>query len=327
VLANIPYAGIAEPGGLLHYLRVYGIENEVFPALLFVSIGAMCDFSALIKKPSLLIFSAAGQLGIFMTVFLALGLGFNPLEASSIGVIGAMDGPTAIIVTQRFAPNLLAPVTVCAYTYMALVPILQIPISRLLTSEKERKIRMKPSEGELSRPVRIVFPILVFLVVGLIAPQGTLLVGNLMLGNLMRESGVVTRLSDTAANEVAHVVPLLLGLSIGGTMHADVFLRVETMIIFGLGIVAFVTALSMGIIFAKIANILTGGKINPLIGACGVSAFPMAARTAHLIGRQEDPENWLLPQALATNVGGQIASVAAGGAILTYAPWILTLLG
>ncbi len=326
VLANIPYAGIAEPGGLLHYLRVYGIENEVFPALLFVSIGAMCDFSALIKRPSLLIFSAAGQLGIFMTVFLALGLGFSPLEASSIGVIGAMDGPTAIIVTQRFAPNLLAPVTVCAYTYMALVPILQIPISKLLTSEKERKIRMEPSEGELSRPVRVVFPILVFLVVGLIAPQGTLLVGTLMLGNLMRESGVVKRLSDTAENELANVVTLLLGLSIGGTMNADVFLRVETMIIFGLGIVAFVTALSMGIIFAKIANALTGGKINPLIGACGVSAFPMAARTAHLIGRQEDPENWLLPQALATNVGGQIASVAAGGAILTYAPWILTLL-
>jgi oxaloacetate decarboxylase beta subunit len=327
VLANIPFASLAEPGGVLHFLRVYGIENELLPALMFIGIGAMCDFSSLIRRPTLLAFAAAGQLGIFVTINLAIALGFAPLEASSIGVIGAMDGPTAIFVTQRFAPHLLGPVTVCAYTYMSLVPLLQVPLSRFLTSERERKIRMPSPSDELPRSVRVLFPIVVFLVSGILAPQGTLLMGTLMLGNLMRESGVVRRLSDTAQNELANVVTLLLGLSIGGTMRAEAFLNPTTIHIFGLGLVAFVSAISIGLLFAKAANMVTGGKINPLIGACGVSAFPMAARTAHLLGRREDPDNWLLPQALAANVGGQIASVAAGGAILSYAPIILSALG
>jgi oxaloacetate decarboxylase beta subunit len=327
VLANIPFAGLAEPGGILHILRVYGIENELLPALMFVGIGAMCDFSSLVRRPMLLAFAAAGQLGIFVTINLAIALGFAPLEASSIGVIGAMDGPTAIFVTQRFAPHLLGPVTVCAYSYMSLVPLLQMPLSRFLTSERERKIRMPSPSDELPRAVRVLFPIVVLLVSSILAPQGTLLMGTLMLGNLMRESGFVRRLSDAAQNELANVVTLLLGLSIGGTMRAEAFLNPTTIYIFGLGLVAFVSAISIGLLFAKAGNMVTGGKINPLIGACGISAFPMAARTAHLLGRREDPDNWLLPQALAANVGGQIASVAAGGAILSYAPIILSILG
>ena len=326
ILANVPYANLGGPGGMLHTLRVYGIENELLPALLFIGIGAMSDFTSLIRKPMLLVFAAAGQLGIFAALNLALSLGFTPLEASSVGIIGAMDGPTAIFVAQRFAPHLLGPITVCAYSYMALVPLLQIPLSRLLTSEKERRIAMEYVPGELPRAVRVVFPIVVFLAVALIAPMGTLLIGTLMLGNLMRESGVVKRLTDAAENELSSIVTLLLGITIGGTMTAEAFLNVTTLYVFALGLVAFVIAIASGLVFAKIASAATGGKINPLIGACGVSAFPMAARTAHLIGRQEDPENWLLPHALATNVGGQIASVAAGGAILTYVPFILAFL-
>jgi len=323
VLANIPYAGLADPGGILHLLRIYGIETELLPALLFIGIGAMCDFSSLIRRPMLLVFAAAGQLGIFVTLNLALALGFAPLDASSISIIGAMDGPTAIFVTQRFAPHLLGPVTVCAYSYMSLVPLLQIPLSRLLTTSRERRVRMDPPSAELPGPVKVIFPVVVFLASSLLAPQGATLMGFLMLGNLMRESGVVRRLSETAERELANIVTLLLGLSIGGTMRAEAFLNPTTLIIFALGLVAFVSALSIGLLFAKAACALTGGRINPLIGACGVSAFPMAARTAHLIGREEDPDNWLLPQALATNVGAQIASVAAGSAILTYAPILL----
>ena len=327
VLANVPGAGLGDPGGLLHTIRVHGIENELLPALLFVGIGAMCDFTSLIRRPALLVFAAAGQLGIFVALNLALGLGFAPLEASSIGIIGAMDGPTAIIVADRFAPHLLGPISVCAYTYMSLVPLLQAPLSRLLTSKKERLIRMEHEERELPRAAKVLFPIIVFLAVGLLAPQGSLLIGTLMLGNLMRESGVVRRLSDAAQNELTNIVTLLLGLGIGGTMTAEAFLNASTLMVFGLGLVAFISAIAVGLLFAKLASRLTGGKINPLIGACGVSAFPMAARTAHLIGRQEGPDNWLLPHALATNVGGQIASVAAGGAILTYVPYVLAFLG
>lgn len=326
LLANIPFAGLAEPGGVLHFLRVHGIENELLPALIFVGIGAMCDFSGLISRPMVLVFAAAGQLGIFVTLNLAIALGFAPLEASSIGIIGAMDGPTAIFVTQRFAPHLLGPVSVCAYTYMSLVPLLQMPLSKLLTNSDERRVRMDASETELPRTVRVLFPLAVFLVSGFLAPQGALLMGSLMLGNLMRESGVVKRLSESAQRELTNVVTLLLGLSIGGTMRAEAFLNQTSLYVFALGLVSFVSAISIGLLLGKLANVATKGGINPLIGACGVSAFPMAARTAHALGRQEDPDNWLLPHALAANVGGQIASVAAGGAILTYAPVVLSML-
>lgn len=327
LLANIPFAGLSDPGGFLHVLRVYGVENELLPALIFIGIGAMCDFSSLMRRPFLLMFAAAGQLGIFVTLNIAIALGFTPLEASSISIIGAMDGPTSIFVTQRFAPHLLGPVTVCAYSYMSLVPLLQIPLSKLLTTSKERKIVMEESSSKIPRTVLIIFPVLVFLISSLLTPQGSLLMGAFMFGNLMRESGVVKRLSETARNELMNIATLLLGLSIGGTMRADVFLTSSTLYVFGLGLVAFVSAMSIGILFAKTVNLLSGGRVNPLIGACGVSAFPMAARTAHLIGRREDTDNWLLSIALATNVGGQIASVAAGGAILTYAPILLKTLG
>ncbi|MGD2201122.1 MAG: sodium ion-translocating decarboxylase subunit beta [Candidatus Bathyarchaeota archaeon] len=327
ILVNIPGTSLGEHGGMLYALRVYGIESELLPALLFVGIGAMSDFSNLIRRPMFMVFAAAGQLGIFAALNLALILGFSPLEASSVGIIGAMDGPTAIFVTQRFAPHLIGPVTVCAYSYMSLIPLLQIPLSKLLTTKDEQKIRMEHEIKELPRIIRVMFPVVVFLIVALLAPQGSLLIGTLMLGNLMRESGVVKRLSDAAENELANIITLLLGLSIGGTMSAEAFLNLSTLYIFALGLVAFILALTSGLIFAKITNKITGGNINPLIGACGVSAFPMAARTAHLIGRRVDQDNWLLPHALATNVGGQIASVAAGGAILTYVPYILKFLG
>ncbi len=327
LLANIPHGGLASPGGLLHLLRVYGIETEILPALLFVGIGSMCDFSGLIAHPGLLALAFAGQLGIFVTLSLALLLGFSPLEASSISIIGAMDGPTAIVVAKRFAPHLLGAVAVSAYSYMSMVPLLQAPLSRLLTTRMERLARMEQPAKELPRRLRVAFPIAVFLASSLIAPQGTLLMGSLMLGNLMRESGVVRRLSETAERELEDVVLLLLGLSIGGTMEAEAFLNPTTVMVFALGLAAFTSSIILGLATGKILYLLTGGRFNPLLGACGISAFPIAARTAHLLGRREDQENWLLSQALAINVGGQIASVAAGGAILTYAPAILSILG
>jgi len=323
ILANIPYAGLAEPGGILHILRVYGVENELFPALIFIGIGAMCDFSSLITRPMVFVFAAAGQVGIFITILFAIALGFTPLEASSIGIIGAMDGPTAIFVTQRFAPNLLGQVSVCAYSYMSLVPLIQIPLSKILTTSRERKIRMENHSTEIPRPFKLLFPLIVLFVSIILAPQGALLMGSLMFGNLMKESAVVKRLSETAQNELMNITTILLGLSIGGTMSAEIFLKPITLLIFGLGLVAFICALSVGILFAKLMCILTRGKVNPLIGACGVSAFPMAARTAHILGRKEDPDNWLMQYALATNVGGQIASVLAGGIVLTFAPRLL----
>jgi len=325
VIVNIPYSGLMEPGGFLQVIYEMGIENDLFPCLLFVGIGAMCDFGTLIERPWFLVFAAAGQLGIFIALLCALLIGFTPLEASSIGIIGAMDGPTAIYITSKFAPKLLGPVTVCAYSYMSLVPILQIPVCRALTTQRERLIRMEYKPEAYSKVVRILFPIVVTLVTCIVAPMGTPLMGSLMFGNLMKESGVVKRLAKSAENEIANIVTVLLGVTIGGTMLADRFLTPSTLLIFGLGLIAFVSALACGVILAKIVCFLTKGKVNPLIGSCGISAFPMAARTAHRIGREEDPSNWLLAHAMATNTGGQIASVIAGGVILTFAPILLGL--
>jgi len=329
IIVNIPGGGLmappqnGEPGGILYYIYQAGIITELLPCLIFVGIGAMCDFGALLERPWLMVFAAAGQIGIFIALLSALGLGFKPLEASSIGIIGAMDGPTAIFTTSRFAPDLLPAVAVCAYSYMAMVPIFQVPISKALTTRKERLIRMEYKPKAYSKTIRMLFPIIVTLVTCAIAPKATPLMGSLMLGNFMRESGVVDRLVKASENELANIVTLLLGITIGGTMIADRFLKPETLLIFALGVVAFVSALSFGILFGKLACFLTGGKVNPLLGACGVSAYPMAGRTAHMIGRKEDPDNWLLMHAVATNTGGQIASVVAGGAILTFATMIL----
>lgn len=333
ILVNIPvlistdFPGIMDPEGVFGYIYAKGVLTDIFPCLLFIGIGAMMDFGALIERPWFLIFAAAGQLGIFIALLSALAVGFNPYQAASIGIIGAMDGPTAIFITSKFAPDLLGPVAVCAYSYMALVPLLQIPISKALTTRKERLIKMEYKPQAYSKAIRIIFPIVVTIVTGVVAPMGIPLMGSLMLGNLLKESGVVRRLAKSAENEIANVTTLLLAVVIGGTMNAETFLVLDTLVVFGLGLVAFVSAIVCGVLFAKLVCFVTKGKVNPLIGACGISAFPMAARTAHRVGREEDSSNWLLPHAMATNVGGQIGSVVAGGVILTYATMVLEMLG
>lgn len=327
VLMNTDSLGIMDPQGVFGYIYAKGVLTDIFPCLLFIGIGAMMDFGALIERPWFLIFAAAGQLGIFIALLSALAVGFNPYQAASIGIIGAMDGPTAIFITSKFAPDLLGAVAVCAYSYMALVPLLQIPISKALTTRKERLIKMEYKPQAYSKAIRIIFPIIVTIVTGVVAPMGIPLMGSLMLGNLLKESGVVRRLAKSAENEIANVTTLLLGVVIGGTMGADSFLVFDTLVVFGLGLVAFVSAIVCGVLFAKLVCFVTKGKVNPLIGACGISAFPMAARTAHRVGREEDSSNWLLPHAMATNVGGQIGSVVAGGVVLTYATVILEMLG
>ncbi len=327
VLINPGLPGIMDPEGFLGFIYTKGVLTDIFPCLLFIGIGAMMDFGALIERPWFLAFAAAGQIGIFIALLSALAIGFSPYEAASIGIIGAMDGPTAIYITSKFAPNLLGPVAVCAYSYMALVPLLQIPISKALTTHEERVIKMRHKPQTYSKAVRIIFPIAVTIVTGLVAPMGIPLMGSLMLGNLLKETGVVRRLAKSAENELTNVTTLLLGVVIGGTMNAESFLVLDTLIVFALGLVAFVSAITCGILFAKAVCFITKGKVNPLIGACGISAFPMAARTAHRIGRDEDSSNWLLPYAMATNVGGQIGSVVAGGVVLTYATIVMKMLG
>lgn len=318
ILVNLPFGGLSEPGGFLRILYEVGIATELFPILIFIGLGAMIDFSSLFERPWVMVFAIPAQLGILAALLLSLSLGFKPAEAISIGIIGAMDGPTAIYVTSTYAPHLLSAVTVCAYSYMAAIPLLQIPLSKLLVSKKERAIRMEYRPGRYPKMMKIVFPILVTIVVGLLAPKGIPLIGALMFGNFLRESGVVERLAKSAQNELANLTTILLGITIGGTMVAEQFLRLETILVFALGLVAFIVGLSCGLLSAKLFCILTGGKVNPLLGATGVSAFPMAGRTAHLIARGEDPNNWLLMHATAANVGGQISSVIAGAALLTY---------
>lgn len=321
ILVNIPFGGLMEEGGILRYLYDMGIITELFPILIFIGIGAMIDFGPLFERPWVMIFSIPAQgVAIPLTLILALAVGFSPGEAASISIIGAMDGPTAIYVTSKYAPLLLGPVTVAAYSYMSAIPLLQVPLSKILLTRRERLARMEYRPGAYPRILKIVFPLLVTLVVGLIAPKGVPLIGSLMFGNFLRESGVVERLARSAENEISNIATLLLGITIGGTMLADVFLTPETLMVLGFGIFAFVVSLSCGLLAGKLAYYLARGKINPLIGATGVSAFPMAARTAHLIARREDPNNWLLMHAIAANTGGQITSVVAGGVLLTFLP-------
>jgi len=327
IIVNIPNSGLMEEGGILRVLYDNGIITELFPVLVFVGIGAMTDFGPLLQRPKLLILSAAGQLGIFVSMTFALLVGFNAWEASSIGIIGAMDGPSAIFVTSNFAPHLLGSVAVCAYTYMALVPVIQYPLMKALTTKKEREIRMKYEPARSPQVVKILFPIVVTLVTCTIAPEATPLMGSLMLGNLLRESGVVERLSSTAQNELNNIVTLLLGITIGGTMIAESFLTLSTLQIFGLGLFAFSSAIVAGLILGKLFAIITKHGINPLIGAAGVSAYPMAARAVHRAGREEDPDNFLLMHAVAVNTGGQIASVIAAGAILKLVPLLIPFFG
>ena len=316
IIVNIPGAGLMEPGGVLRTIYDAGVLTELFPVLIFVGIGAMTDFGPLLQTPRIILLGAAGQFGIFITLFLALMLGFPPLQSVAIGVIGAMDGPTAIYVTSRYAPELLGAVSVAAYSYMSLVPLVQPPIMRLLTTKAERGIVMPPVRGAVSKKVKILFPLVVVIVGSLIAPAGTPLLASIMLGNLMRESGVVDRLADTASNELANIVTLLLGISIGATMESSKFLTTTTLIILGLGFVAICFDTVCGVLFGKLMCITSGGKINPLIGAAGVSAYPMAARVVQAEGQRYNRRNYLLMHAMGANTGGQLGSVMAAAIML-----------
>lgn len=316
ILANIPATGMTEEGGLLKLLYDIGIVNELFPLLVFIGVGAMTDFGPLLENPKLVLLGAAAQFGIFGTMMLALVMGFTLKEAASIGIIGAADGPTSIYVAASLAPNLLAPITVAAYSYMSLVPIIQPPVMRLLTSKAERMIKMPYSTLGVSKTTRVLFPLVVTLVCGLIAPKATPLIGMLMFGNLMREAGVVARLSNTASNELINIVTIFLGLTIGGTMVARDFLTFQTLLIIGMGLLAFVLDTAAGVLFGRLMCRLSGGKINPLIGASGISAFPMSARVVQKVGQEDDFSNFLLMHAMGSNTAGQVASVMAGGAVL-----------
>ncbi|MGL6110969.1 MAG: sodium ion-translocating decarboxylase subunit beta [Rubrivivax sp.] len=316
LLANLPLSPLIAEDGMLRVLYNMGIVNELFPLLIFIGIGALTDFGPLLENPRLVLLGAAGQFGIFLTLLAALAFGFTRPEAASIGIIGAVDGPTSIYVSGLLAPHLLGPITVAAYSYMALVPIILPPIMRLLTTKKERLIRMPYSQRTISRRTRILFPIVVTVLVGTLVPFATPLIGMLMLGNLMKESGAVERLTKASSNEIANTVTLFLGLAIGSTMVGTEFLKPSTLAILLLGIVAFAVDGVAGVLFAKLLNVISGGKVNPLVGAAGISAFPMAARVVQRVAQEEDFENFLLMHAMGANAAGQVASVVAGGVLL-----------
>ena len=317
ILANIPIAGIAGPEGLLGILYSAGIETGVFPLLIFMGVGAMTDFGPLLARPSLMILGAAAQFGIFFTLFGAIamnlvpGIEFSMADAAAIAIIGGADGPTAIYVGSRLAPDLLGAIAVAAYSYMALVPIIQPPIMKLLTTEEERQTRMTQLR-KVSKLEKILFPLILLIVTILLLPSATPLVGMLCFGNLLKESGVVDRLSNTAQNELINIVTIFLGLSVGSKLAADKFLSAETLGILLLGMVAFSIGTAAGLVMGKIMYRLSGKTINPLIGAAGVSAVPMAARVANKIGLQANPQNFLLMHAMGPNVAGVIGSAVAG---------------
>lgn len=318
ILTNLPLTGLTDPHeGLLGILFEAGIRTELFPLLIFIGIGALTDFGPLLENPRMALLGAAGQVGIFGTLLLALWLGFDLNEAASIGIIGAIDGPTAIYVSSRLAPHLLGPIAVAAYSYMSLVPIIQPPVMRALTTKAERAVRMPYSQTPISRKVRVLFPILVTIIVSLISPKASPLIATLMFGNLMRESGVVERLTKAAQNEIANVTTVFLGLAIGSTMTGDSFIRRESLLILAMGLLAFVIDTAGGVLFGKLLYVLSGHKFNPLIGAAGISAFPMSARIVQRVGQEEDFENFLLMHAMGANTAGQLGSVVAGGIVLT----------
>lgn len=317
ILANLGMPATAEGENFLSVLYRAGIETELFPLLIFIGVGGMIDFSPLLAQPKMVLLGAAGQFGIYGTLILATVLGFNINQAASIGVIGAIDGPTAIFVSGKLAPELLAPIAVAAYSYMSLIPIIQPPIMKLLTSRRERLIRMEYLPQPVSQTTRIIFPVAVTIVVSLLAPQAAPLIAALMLGNFLKEAGVVERLNKAAQNEIINIATLFLGLTIGATMTAENFLRVDTLMVLGLGLLAFVLDTVAGLLFGKLMSFFSGGKINPLIGACGISAFPMAGRLSAKMAQEEDFENFILMHAMGANTAGQLASVIAGGLLLT----------
>ena len=325
ILVNLPmsgavtqvYDGIAEIG-VIDVLFDAGIANELFPLLLFVGIGAMIDFEPLLTNPKLMIFGAAAQFGIFFTLSLAALFGFDLKDAASIAIIGAADGPTSIFVANYFHSKYIGAIMVAAYSYMALVPVVQPPVIKLLTTKQERRIRMVYQQRSVSKITKILFPIAITVITGIVSPRSVALIGFLMFGNLIRECGVLDSLSETAQKVLANLVTLFLGITIATKMQAQYFLTAEKLLILGLGLVAFVFDTAGGVIFAKILNLFLpkDSKINPMIGAAGISAFPMSARVVHKLGRAEDPQNFLLMPAVGVNVSGQIASVIAGGLIL-----------
>jgi len=322
ILVNIPFSGAITQGaeiGALTTLFNAGIANELFPLILFIGIGAMIDFGPLLSNPKLMIFGAAAQFGIFFTLSMASLLGFELKDAASIAIIGAADGPTSIYVANFLGSNYLGAIMVAAYSYMALVPVIQPPVIKLLTTQNERRIRMAYVPGNVSKTTRILFPIVITMITGIISPKSVALIGFLMFGNLIRECGVLDNLSETAQKVLANLVTLFLGLTIATKMQADQFLSLDTLMIIGLGLVAFIFDTAGGVIFAKILNIFLpeGKKINPMIGAAGISAFPMSARVVHKMGLEADSQNYLLMHSIGVNVSGQIASVIAGGMILT----------
>ncbi len=318
ILVNIPLADMMGKDGFLRFFYDAGVLTEVFPLLIFIGIGAMTDFQPLLQNPKIILLGAAGQFGIFLTLLLALALGFDKLDAVAVAVIGACDGPTAIYVSSKFAPHMLGAVSVAAYSYMSLVPLIQPPIMRALTTEKERQIVMGTAKLEpISKTTKIVFPIAVTIFASILAPKGAPLIGTVMLGNLLRESGVVERLKSASENEIANIVTLLLGLCIGATMEADKFLKAQTLLILGLGFIAISLDTVVGLLFGKLMCAMTGGKVNPLIGAAGISAFPMAARVVQAEGQKYNKKSYLLMHAMSANAGGQIGSVIAAAVMLS----------
>jgi oxaloacetate decarboxylase beta subunit len=323
ILTNLPLTGIFETGGFLKVLYDAGIGTELFPLFIFIAIGVMTDFGPLLESPKMALLGAAGQLGIFGTLMLALYLGFPMNQAASIGIIGAIDGPTAIYVSSKLAPELIGPIAVCAYSYMSLVPIIQPPVMRLLTTDKERRVRMPYTIRPVSRTVRILFPLVVTVVVSLIAPKASPLIAALMFGNLIRESGAVEKLNETAQGALSGLTTLFLGVVIGATMQGGVFLTTQTIAILAMGLLAFVLDTVGGVMFGKLMYVLSGKKFNPLIGAAGISAFPMSARIVQKVGAEADYENFLLMHAMGANAAGQLGSVVAGGVVLALLAGIL----
>ncbi len=317
ILVNLPNSGAISEHGPITVLFEAGMSNELFPLLLFIGIGAMIDFGPLLQKPWLMLFGAAAQFGIFITLVLA-GFAFPLRDAASIAIIGAADGPTAIFVANQLKSEYLGAIMVAAYSYMALVPIVQPPVIKLVTSQKERRIRMAYSAGKVSKLTRILFPIVVTVIAGLVAPDSAALVGFLMFGNLLRECGVLNNLSDTAQNVLANLITILLGLTVAARMTAEEFVKLDTLLILALGLVAFVFDTVGGVLVAKLINVFLPAdkKLNPMIGAAGISAFPMSGRVINQMGLKEDNQNFLLMYSISVNVSGQIASVVAGGMLL-----------
>ena len=310
-LVNLPLAGLMDEGGVIHIMS-YGVKSNLFPCLVFMGVGAMTDFSPLIANPISLLLGAAAQLGIYVAFIFATQIGFTPAEAAAIGIIGGADGPTSIYIANNLAPHLLAPIAVAAYSYMALIPLIQPPIMKALTTKKERAVKMGQLR-KVSKTEKIVFPIAVVLFCSLLLPSVAPLLGLLMLGNLFKESGVVQRLSDTAQNAMINIITIMLGLSVGAKADGATFLDVSTLKIIAMGLAAFCFSTAGGVLLGKLLYIITGGKINPLIGSAGVSAVPMAARVSQTVGAKENPTNFLLMHAMGPNVAGVIGSAVAAG--------------